>query len=111
MIIGASTVRVFPAPVPNFITQTHMSRSLPVIPPGGTIGILGGGSMGRMIGLAAHTLGYRVRLLDTTDAPAMAGIAELSITTDRLDTRAAAEVARGCDVVTIASEDVPEATL
>jgi 5-(carboxyamino)imidazole ribonucleotide synthase len=81
------------------------------IHPGGTIGILGGGPMGRMIALAARALGYRVRALDTDAAYTSAGLADFSVTSHRLDTRAAAEVVRGCDVVTVAFEDVPEQVL
>jgi len=33
-----------------------------IVPPGGTIGILGGGQLGRMLGLAAAQLGYRVHI-------------------------------------------------
>ena len=33
-----------------------------MIPPGGTIGILGGGQLGRMLAIAAANLGYRTRI-------------------------------------------------
>ena len=35
-----------------------------IIAPGSTIGILGGGQLGRMTAMAARTLGYRVHVLD-----------------------------------------------
>lgn len=88
-----------------------MSAAQKMIPPGGTIGVLGGGPMGRMIALAARTLGYRVRILETTPQNASAGLADVTLASHRLDTRAAAEVARGCDVVTVAFEDIAEDVL
>ncbi|MHB8399475.1 MAG: hypothetical protein ACYDCI_11160, partial [Candidatus Limnocylindrales bacterium] len=35
----------------------------PPLPPGSTIGIIGGGQLGRMLGLAARRLGYRIVVL------------------------------------------------
>ena len=35
-----------------------------VLPPGSTIGIIGGGQLGRMLAIAAAQLGYRVHILD-----------------------------------------------
>ena len=35
-----------------------------MIEPGGLIGILGGGQLGRMTAMAARTMGYRVRVMD-----------------------------------------------
>ena len=32
--------------------------------PGGTLGILGGGQLGRMMGMAARSMGYHVRVMD-----------------------------------------------
>lgn len=41
-----------------------------VIKPGGTIGVLGGGQLGRMLALAGRNMGYRFVTLDPTeDAP------------------------------------------
>ena len=39
-------------------------NAIPVIEPGGMIGILGGGQLGRMTAMAARTMGYRVRVMD-----------------------------------------------
>ncbi len=45
----------------------------PPVPVGSTIGILGGGQLGRMLGFAARELGYRVAILDPDpDCPARA---------------------------------------
>ena len=39
-----------------------MTPTMKIAPPGSTIGIVGGGQLGRMIGMAAVQLGYRVHI-------------------------------------------------
>ena len=79
--------------------------------PGATIGILGGGQLGRMTAIAARTLGYDVRVLDPDeDAPAFA-LSREPITAQFNDTEAATRLARGCDVVTLEIEQVATSTL
>ncbi|MFI5046415.1 MAG: 5-(carboxyamino)imidazole ribonucleotide synthase [Acidimicrobiia bacterium] len=71
-----------------------------------TLAVLGGGQLGRMLGLAAVPLGVRCRFLDPSpDAPA-AAVGEL-VVGDLGDERALAEVARGADVATYEWEGVP----
>ena len=44
------------------------------LPPGATIGILGGGQLGRMLALAAARLGFRCHIFaPENDSPAFAG--------------------------------------
>ncbi len=70
------------------------------IPPGSTIGILGGGQLGRMLGFAAHSLGYRVAILDPDpDCPARV-IADRQIVAAYDSVAGALELAEGCAVVT-----------
>ncbi len=71
-----------------------------------TVAVLGGGQLGRMLGLAGIPLGVGFRFLDPTpDAPAGA-VGHL--VTGALDDEAAlAETARGADVVTYEWEGVP----
>ena len=78
--------------------------------PGGTIGILGGGQLGRMTAMAAARLGYRCRILaPEADAPA-ADVAPCERAT--YDDRAALErFAAAVDVVTLEFENVPVASL
>lgn len=77
-----------------------------VILPGATIGILGGGQLGRMTGMAARSLGYDVQVLDPDpDCPARA-IASRTITARFDDADAAADLARDCDVVTLEIEQI-----
>ncbi len=82
-----------------------------VIPPGSTIGILGGGQLGRMTAQAARTMGYAVHALDpAADCPAHAVVDRL-ITAPFDDADAAAELARHCDVVTLEIEQIAPAGL
>lgn len=76
------------------------------IAPGGTIGILGGGQLGRMTAMAARSLGYSVHVLDPDpDCPAKP-VADRCITAPFDDADAAADLARHCDVVTLEIEQV-----
>ncbi len=81
-----------------------------VILPGATIGLLGGGQLGRMTGFAARSLGYDVHVLDPDpDCPARA-IASRIVTASFRDPAAAADLARGANVVTLEIEQIgPEA--
>src|SRR5688500_2166637 len=79
--------------------------------PGGTIGILGGGQLGRITALAAHELGYRVHVLDPDAACAASPVVERVLVAPFDDADAAAELARGVDVVTLEIEKIPGASL
>ncbi len=75
-----------------------------VIHPGATIGIIGGGQLGRMLSIAAKTMGYRVYLLDPDqDCPAHS-VVDGCFLGKLDDVSAAAEMAKHCDVVTIEIE-------
>ena len=77
----------------------------PVLP-GATIGIFGGGQLGRMMTLAARVLGYHVIILDPDPACAAAAVADRVIAADFDDVEAATELARACDVITIEIEKI-----
>jgi 5-(carboxyamino)imidazole ribonucleotide synthase len=79
------------------------------LPPGSTIGMLGGGQLARMLALAARPMGYRVAVLDPDPAAPAAGLADLHVP-GRYDDRAAAlELAARADVVTYELEHVDAA--
>jgi len=90
---------------------TAGSRHHKVILPGATIGFLGGGQLGRMTAMAARSMGYDVQLLDPDANCSAKPIASRCITAPWNDATAAAELARGCDVVTLEIEQIPMATL
>ncbi len=79
--------------------------------PPATIGILGGGQLGRMLGAAARAMGYGVRILDPDpDCPA-AVIADHVEVGSYSDVDAAARMAAGCGVVTYELEHVDAALI
>jgi len=85
-------------------------RRTPVAP-GGTLGILGGGQLGRMTALAARAMGYRVAVLDPTPEPPASPVADQVFTAPFHDAEAAARLARACDVVTLEIEQIAPAAL
>ena len=71
-----------------------------MIQPGSTLGVLGGGQLGRMFAQAAQTLGYRVHVYDPApDCPASA-VANRTFTADYEKTDELAAFASSCAVVT-----------
>ena len=76
--------------------------------PGGRIGVLGGGQLGRMLALAAARLGYRVHVYapDAEDGPAGL-VAAARTAADYGDRRALAAFAQSVDVVTFEFENLP----
>ncbi|HEX7120808.1 MAG TPA: 5-(carboxyamino)imidazole ribonucleotide synthase [Gemmatimonadaceae bacterium] len=77
-----------------------------VLAPGATIGLLGGGQLGRMTGMAARSLGYDVHVLDPDPYCPAGAIASRTITARFDDADAAADLASGCDVVTLEIEQI-----
>ena len=75
--------------------------------PGATIGIIGGGQLGRMLAMAAARLGYRTLVLEPqADCPA-AQVANMQIAAAYDDAQALARLARECAIVTYEFENVP----
>ena len=82
-----------------------------VILPGATIGILGGGQLGRMMAMAARSLGYRIQVLDPDPSCPARFVVDACFEAAWNDARAAADLARGCDVVTLEIEQISVAAL
>ncbi len=77
------------------------------VPPGGTIGILGGGQLGRMLALAAARLGLKVHIYsDSAEAPAFQ-VCDRHTVAAYDDRKALADFAEACDAVTYEFENVP----
>lgn len=71
-----------------------------------TIGILGGGQLGRMIALAARSMGFKIVVLDPTPNSPCGQIADKQIVADFDDVEAAKELLNSCDVITYEFENV-----
>lgn len=82
-----------------------------VIRPGATIGIFGGGQLGRMLALAGRRLGYRFRVFDPSPQSCAAAVCEEFMQADYDDEEALRRFANGCDVITVEFENVPASAL
>ncbi|MFT9848874.1 5-(carboxyamino)imidazole ribonucleotide synthase [Aneurinibacillus sp. REN35] len=80
------------------------SRS--VIKPGATIGVLGGGQLGRMMALAGRASGYRFATLDPTEDCPCAQVSDTHIATGYDDVAGALKLAQTSDVITYEFENV-----
>ncbi|OGU21965.1 MAG: 5-(carboxyamino)imidazole ribonucleotide synthase [Hydrogenophilales bacterium RIFOXYD1_FULL_62_11] len=86
------------------------AATLPILP-GATLGILGGGQLGRLFTLAARSMGYKVIVLDP-DATSPAGqMADLHLQADYSDAAALQQLGEACVAVTTEFENVPAASL
>jgi 5-(carboxyamino)imidazole ribonucleotide synthase len=81
-----------------------------MILPGATLGVLGGGQLGRMFVLAARTLGYRVVVLDPDPYAPAGQVADEHLSAPYTDSVALARLA-ACDAVTTEFENVPAEAL
>jgi len=82
-----------------------------VILPGATLGVLGGGQLGRMFTVAARTMGYHVIVLDPDpDSPA-GRIADEHLHASYGDEWALRQLAEACEAITAEFENIPAATL
>lgn len=83
----------------------------PTLSPGATIGVLGGGQLGRMTAIAAAELGFRCHVFSPDrDAPAKE-VAYAETTAPYSDTEAAAGFAASVDVATFEFENIPAGTV
>jgi len=79
--------------------------------PGHTIGILGGGQLGRMLAMAAARLGFRVAVFEPGANPPAGDVAHKTYTAGYDEEAALAEFADHADVVTYEFENVPAEAL
>jgi len=82
-----------------------------LILPGGTLGILGGGQLGRMMAVAARRMGYRVIVLDPSATCPTAQVADGVVVGALDDAEAGKQLAKQVDVITLDTEHVPAAVL
>jgi 5-(carboxyamino)imidazole ribonucleotide synthase len=89
---------------------SRISTANPILP-GSTIGFFGGGQLGRMTAMAARAMGYRIQVLDPDPACPARFVVDGCIEAGWDDAREAANLARGCDVVTLEIEQISLASM
>jgi 5-(carboxyamino)imidazole ribonucleotide synthase len=90
--------------------QSLPSAGRKPLPPGSTIGILGGGQLGRMTAMAAARLGYLVHVFTPEANSPCAQVSAAETVAAYDDYEALAHFAEAVDVVTLEFENVPLAT-
>lgn len=78
---------------------------------GYTIGILGGGQLGRMLSIAAARLGFRCHIFEPLPNPPAADVAHTVTCASYKDEQALAEFAQAVDVITYEFENIPTSAL
>jgi 5-(carboxyamino)imidazole ribonucleotide synthase len=87
-----------------------MAAPLPLLP-GATLGVLGGGQLGRMFVHAAQRMGYFTAVLDPDAASPAGRVSHHHVAADYLDSQGLTELAACCDAVTTEFENVPAPAL
>ena len=82
-----------------------------MILPGATLGMLGGGQLGRMFTTAAQTMGYKVIVLDPDPTSPAGVIADQHLCAKYDDEEILESLAQACDAVTTEFENIPASTL
>ncbi len=78
-----------------------------MIAPGSTIGILGGGQLGRMLILAGRAMGYRFHVFEPKGPCAAGMVADLEVNAEYSDESTLKSFAEGVDVITLEFENIP----
>ncbi|WP_332691894.1 5-(carboxyamino)imidazole ribonucleotide synthase [Halalkalibacter lacteus] len=84
-----------------------MSR---VVKPGATIGIIGGGQLGRMMAISAKQMGYRIAVLEPTEDSPCGQVADIVIEAAYDDIEGAKRLAEVSDVITYEFENIDKQT-
>ena len=78
-----------------------------MIVPGSTVGILGGGQLGRMMILAGRSLGYKFHIFEPKGSSSAGMAADLEINANYDDQEALRSFAEGVDIITLEFENIP----
>ncbi len=78
---------------------------------GATIGILGGGQLGRMLSVAASRLGFKTHIFEPAANPPAGDTAHALTTASYEDHTALTAFAKACDIVTFEFENIPTSAL
>ena len=82
-----------------------------MILPGATLGLLGGGQLGRMFTIAARTMGYEIMVLDPDPRSPAGSVASEHLCAPYDDKAALARLASHCAAVTTEFENIPATSL
>ena len=88
--------------------MTHPIRPLQ---PGATLGVMGGGQLGRMFVHAAQAMGYRTAVLDPDPASPAGLVSHVHVQADYLDPAGLKQLAEVADAITTEFENVPAQAL
>jgi 5-(carboxyamino)imidazole ribonucleotide synthase len=83
----------------------------PVYLPGSTIGVMGGGQLGRMFAIAARRMGYRVHSFSPEGDSPSGQLADIETAAPYADEAAVTEFAKSIDVLTFEFENIPARTI
>jgi len=75
--------------------------------PGSTVGVMGGGQLGRMFAIAARRMGYRVHTFSADEDSPTGQLADREVAASYDDAAAVRDFARGVDVLTFEFENIP----
>ena len=81
------------------------------VSPGETIGILGGGQLGRMSAQAAQKLGYNIKIYDPAKGVCASAVAQETVTAPWNDLKALKIFSQGCSRITLEFENIPPSTI
>lgn len=90
--------------MPSLSEETH--GAVKMLQPGATIGIIGGGQLGRMMALSAKYMGFRIGVLDPTPDCPTAQVADFQVVGEYDDKTAIHDLAEKSDVLTYEFENV-----
>lgn len=82
-----------------------------VLLPGATLGVMGGGQLGRMFVQAAQAMGYFTAVLDPDPTSPAGMVAHYHVETGYLDEQGLAQLMQRCGAITTEFENVPAAAL
>jgi 5-(carboxyamino)imidazole ribonucleotide synthase len=88
------------------IADPSKSYGTSIVRPGGLLAILGGGQLGRMMAMAARTMGYHVRVMDPDPLCPASYVVDETIVGRWDDVAAARRLATGADAVTLEIEQI-----
>jgi len=88
-----------------------MTSTNNVFLPGSTIGVMGGGQLGRMFAIAARRMGYRVHSFSPDEDTPAGQLCDREVSASYEDADAVRDFAKGIDVLTFEFENIPTQTI